>query len=288
MNNPYVFEVNAKRFNELVLMNSYKLPVIVEFMAVYSGPAIALENQLNEFAEDFKGQFIFAKVDIDEQPELKEQYQIKNIPTLKVFKDTHVIRTEEGLMQKDELAEMLKNMGIYRQSDELREQARQKHLAGDVATAIGLLTQAIKMDPANTRVAMDMVQVMLDIGELDQAKSLFNRLPEKDRNSDTGKALIGQITFKTLAAKTPGKPVLLARLDQNPLDFDAYFDLAVCLVAEFDYAGALECLFAIFEQEPAYKEGAAREMIVNLLAMLAPSDPELVQRYRLRLGNALA
>ncbi|MBD3754963.1 MAG: co-chaperone YbbN, partial [Gammaproteobacteria bacterium] len=51
INNPYVFEVNAKRFNELVLMNSYKLPVIVEFMGVYSGPSVALENQLNEFAE---------------------------------------------------------------------------------------------------------------------------------------------------------------------------------------------------------------------------------------------
>ncbi|WP_178863719.1 tetratricopeptide repeat protein [Thiomicrorhabdus cannonii] len=288
MNNPYVFEVNAKRFNELVLMNSYKLPVIVEFMGVYSGPSIALENQLTEFAEDFKGQFIFAKVDIDEQPELVEQYQIKNIPTLKVFKDTNVVRSEEGLMQKDEIAEMLKSLGISRPSEEMREQARHKHLAGDIAGAIQLLTQAIQSDPGNTRVAMDMVQVMLDIGELEQAKSLFNRLPEKDRGSDTGKALIGQITFKDLAAKTPGKQALLARLDQNPLDFDAYFDLAVCLVAEFDYQGALECLFAIFEQEPTYKEGAAREMIVNLFAMLATSEPDLVQQYRLRLGNAVA
>lgn len=286
--NAYVFEVNAKSFNDLVLMNSYKLPVVVEFMGVYSGPCIALENSLTELANEFAGQFIFAKVDIEEQPELTEQYGVTNLPTLKVFKDTEVVRTEEGLMQLDELTAMLRDLGIYRESDDMREQAREKHLAGDIGGAITLLTQAIQKDPSNTRVAMDMVQVMLDVGELEQAKSLFNRLPDKDKESETGRALIGNITFKDLANNTDGKTALLARLDQDPLDFDAYFDLAICLVSEYDYAGALESLFAIFDQKPEYKEGAAREMIVSVVNMLAPNDPEMAQRYRQRLGNAVA
>ena len=42
---------------------------------------------------------------------------------------------------------------------------------------------------------MDMVQIFLDINELDQAKSLFNRLPAKDRESDMGKTLLGQLSF---------------------------------------------------------------------------------------------
>lgn len=284
----YIFEVRAENFNDLVLLNSYKLPVVVEFMGVYSGPCVALEQTLSNYAREFAGQFVFAKVDIDEQPALMEQYQIQNLPTVKVFKDTEVVRTEEGQMQEQEVAAMLRDLGIYRQSDELREQAREKHLAGDIPAAIQLLTEAIQMDPANTRVAMDMVQVMLDIGELERAKDLFNRLPDADKESDTGRALIGQITFRGLASRTEGKEALLERLERSPLDFDAYFDLAVCLVAEYDYQGALESLFAIFDQAPDYKEGAAREMIVNLINMLTPNEPQLAQQYRQRLGNSVA
>ncbi|MBO1923633.1 tetratricopeptide repeat protein [Thiomicrorhabdus sp. 6S3-12] len=288
MSQGYVFEVNQQKFNELVLLNSHKIPVIVEFLGVYSGPCISLEQELTELAHYYAGQFIFAKVDIDEQPELVKEYEITNLPTIKVFKDGQLIRTEEGKMTKEEQLEMLKSLGISRASDELREQAREKHSTGDFAGAIQLLTQAIQADPGNTQVALDMVQVMLDIDEVEEAKALFNRLPEKDRASDTGRIIVGQITFKELAAKTDGRDALLARLDKDPLDFDAYFDLSICLVTEYDYQGALESLFAIFDQEPNYKDGAAREMISYLLSSLSQSEPELVKKYRTRMGNAVA
>ncbi|QKI88734.1 tetratricopeptide repeat protein [Thiomicrorhabdus xiamenensis] len=288
MSQGYVFEVNQQKFNELVLLNSHKVPVIVEFLGVYSGPCITLEQELTELAHYYAGQFIFAKVDIDEQPELAQEYEITNLPTIKVFKDGKLIRTEEGKMAKEEQLEMLKSLGISRASDELREQARAKHSTGDFAGAIQLLTQAIQADPGNTQVALDMVQVMLDIDEVEEAKALFNRLPEKDRASDTGRTIIGQITFKELAAKTDGRDALLARLDKDPLDFDAYFDLSICLVTEYDYQGALESLFAIFDQNPNYKDGAAREMISYLLSNLSQSEPELVKKYRTRMGNAVA
>jgi putative thioredoxin len=285
---PYVFEVSGDSFNNLVLLNSYKLPVVVEFMSVSLQPCIVMENALTDLAREFAGRFVFAKVDVYEQPELKDQYAIENLPTLKVFKNGEVVHTEVGMMSSEELADMLKGFGIYRESDALRQQAREHHVQGETAQAIALLTQAIQSDPGNTRVAMDMVQVMLDIGELEKAKSLFNRLPDRDKESDVGRALIGQLTFKDLAAKTEGRQALLARLDRDPLDFDAYFDLAVCLVAEHDYQGALESLFAIFEQEPDYKQGAAREMIATIINMLSQTETELAKRYRQRLGNAVA
>ncbi|MDG6774750.1 tetratricopeptide repeat protein [Thiomicrorhabdus sp. ZW0627] len=284
----YIFEVSQSNFNNLVLMNSYKLPVVVEFMSVNSEVCINMETSLSELAREFAGQFVFAKLDVYEQPELKEQYQIENLPTIKVFKDGEVVRNEIGKMDSNELAAMLKDFGIYRESDEMRLQARELHLQGDTGGAVNLLTQAIQADPSNTKVAMDMVQVLLDVNVLDQAMDIFNRLPDKDKESETGRALIGQLTFKQLASETEGKQAMLNRLDQNPLDFDAYFDLAVCLVAEHDYQGALESLFALFEQEPNYKDGAAREMIVTILNMLSPSDPELSKQYRQRLGSALS
>jgi putative thioredoxin len=246
-----------------------------------------MADDLAELAKEFAGQFIFARIDVDEQPELREEYGVENVPTLKVFKDGEVVRTEEGMLQKEALQALLKSYGIYRQSDELREQARNKHLAGETVEAITLLTRAIQQDPANTRVAMDMVQIFIDIDETEQAKALFNKLPDRDKESDTGKALLGQLTFRDLAANTEGKEALQARISANADDHEARFDLAICLVAEHNYQQAMENLFEIFTSDPEFKDGAAREMIINLTNMLAPNEPQLAQEFRRRLGSTL-
>ena len=284
----FIFEVSQTNFGSTVILNSHKIPVVVEFMGVWSEHCIRLEDSLVTLAREFAGQFIFAKVDIDEQPELRKEYGIQNIPTLKIFKEGKVVRTEEGLINDEELGVLLKSFGIFRESDEMREQARQKHMAGDTMGAVTLLTEAIQKDPTNTRVAMDMVQVMLDMGELESAQTLFDRLPQKDKDSLTGRSLTGQLTFKALAAKTEGKDQLQERIARNAEDHDARFDLAICLVAEHDYRQAMDNLFAIFDKAPEYKEGAAREMIINLTNMLAHNDPTLAQEFRRRLGSALS
>jgi len=283
-----VFEVSKSNFNTSVVLNSHKLPVIVEFMGVWSGPCIQMEDTLAKFANEFSGQFVFAKVDMDEQAELVKEYAVENVPTLKVFKDGEVVRTEEGELKEAELKNLLKAYGIFRQSDETRALARQKHMAGETIEAITLLTQAIQQDPTNTRTAMDMVQIFLDINELEQAKSLFNRLPEKDRESDVGKTLLGQLTIRDLASKTDGKEQLQSRITENPNDVDAGFDLALCLIAEHNYIEAMDTLFALFDQDPESKGGAVKEMIINLSNILAAHEPELSQEVRRRLGSSLS
>ena len=283
----FIFEVSEASFDTSVIQNSHKIPVLVEFMGVWSGPCIQMSETLAALATEFAGQFIFAKVDIDEQPELLKLYAVENVPTLKVFKDGEVVQTEEGQLQQDELRTLLRNYEIYHPSDELRQQAREQHIAGDTVKAIQLLTEAIQQDPANTRVAMDMVQIFLDMNELEQAIGLFNKLPDRDKDSDTGKALLGQLTFRGLAAKTDGKAVLQERVVVSSDDNDARFDLAICLVAEHDYNAAMDHLFSILEHDPEYKDGAAREMIINLINMLGLNNAEMAQSFRRRLGGVL-
>jgi len=283
-----IFEVSKNNFNTSVVLNSHKLPVVVEFMGAWSGPCIQMEDTLRYLATEYKGQFVFAKVDVNEQPELMKEYNVENVPTIKIFKDGEVVRTEEGLLEESELKDILKVYGIFHQSDDTRELARQKHISGETLEAITLLTKAIQQDPGNTRIAMDMVQIFLDINELEQAKSLFNRLPEKDRTSNTGKTLFGQLTIKDFAAKTDGKAALTEQLLSSPDNYDAMFDLSLCLIADHDYKQALDHLFNIFEQSPEYKEGAAKEMIINISNILSENEPDLSQEIRRRLGSSLS
>ncbi|BCN92507.1 thioredoxin [Thiomicrorhabdus immobilis] len=282
------YEVSQGNFNSIVIMNSYKLPVFALFMSPSIGACITLENNMANLAEEFAGQFILARVDVDMEPDLREEYQIQNVPTLKIFKDGQMVHQEVGLLNEQELADLMKAQGFYRQSDEMREQARQKHISGDTSAAIQLLTEAIQQDPSNTRVAMDMIQILLDINIVDQAKTLFNRLPNKDKESVIGKSLIGQITFKDLAANTPGLVALVNQVQSEPGNFDARFDLALCYVAEHGYEEAMNQIFEILDKEPGYKQGAAQELAVTIINMLEPNNPQLAQDSRRILSNMLA
>ncbi|QBZ83918.1 Thioredoxin C-1 [Hydrogenovibrio crunogenus] len=284
----YNFEVSKNNFNNIVLTNSYKLPVFVLFMNPTLGTCVQMENSLSDLAETFAGQFIAARVDTDMEVDLREMYDIVNVPSLKVFKEGEIVHNEVGLMTTDELRAVLKNFGIFRESDDMREQARLKHLEGDTPAAIQLLTEAIQKDPSNVMVAMDMIQVMLDVGLLEQATELFNKLPDSQKDSETGRALTGQITFKGLANKTAGKETLLGQVEANPNDFDARFDLSICYIADHQYMEAMDQLFTILDTQPDYKDGAAQEMTVSVIQMLAPNDPEQANEFRRILGNLVA
>jgi len=284
----YVFEITEKTFPTAVIQNSEKLPVIVLFMGAWSKPCFITDTLFVGLAKEFSGKFIFAKVDIDEQAALRKEHQIQNVPTVKVFHQGKNVSTEEGQLNETEARDLLKSMGIAHESDAMREEARNKHLSGDSSSAIILLTQAIQMHPSNTRVAMDMVQIFIDIEDFNNAQSLFRKLPEQDKNSDMGKALSGQLIFLELAAKTAGYENLQQALLTNPADHQSRFDLAICQIARHQLDEAMENLFMLMTENPNFLDGAPREMIVTLIQMLTPSNPEKAKKYQRKLSNNLA
>ncbi len=288
MSEPLIFEVSQSNFSDVVLFNSNKVPVVVEFMGVWSGPCIQLSDRISDLAKEFPGEFIFAKVDVDEQEALKDQYKVSNVPTVLVFSGGEEKRREEGLLEEAELRAILKQQGVFSPIDELREQAREKHLSGDTQAAIMLLTQAIQSDSTNMRVALDMVQIFLDIGEIDQAQSLFDRLPEQAHKMEMGSAITSQLNFIRLAQNTAGLEHLRMQVFQSPEDYQARFDLAICLIATHEIEKAMDELFFIQTSEPEFKDGAAREMIGMVCNMLANTNADAASAYRQKLASLLS
>jgi len=286
--NEFIFEVNQKTFDQAVLLNSHKIPVIVEFMGVWSGPCSLLDILFTGLAKEFAEQFIFAKVDVDEQAELRKTYRIESVPTIIVFKDGQQVRTEVGEIKENEARELLEAIGIYHESDLMRKNAREKHLSGDTQGAILQLTEAIKADPSNVRIAMDMVQIFIDIGDIEQANGLFGRLPESAADTEMGKALNGQLTFAKLAANTDNIEILESKLANNPNDYDARFDIAIHQIAQYRYDEAIDNLLFIQTANPEYNEGAAKEMLVTISNMIAPVNNPLAQEIRRKLANLLS
>jgi putative thioredoxin len=170
----------------------------------------------------------------------------------------------------------------------MRMQARELHLSGDTQAAFIKLTEAIKKDPQNTRIAMDMVQIFLDTRMLDNANELYSKLPDSVKETSMAKSLARQLAFANQAAKTDGVEVLQARIAKNENDFDARFDLAICLIADYETVAAVDQLFYILQRNADFKEGAAKELIIAMVGILKEKEPVLAKEIQQKLSNLVA
>jgi thioredoxin 2 len=74
---------NTQAFDALV--QSSKLPVVVDFWAPWCGPCRAVAPELARVAASTSGQYVVVKVNTDELPDLSDRFTIRSIPTMAVF-----------------------------------------------------------------------------------------------------------------------------------------------------------------------------------------------------------
>ncbi len=98
----HIKTVTDLNFDQEVL-NASK-PVLVDFWAEWCGPCRALTPILEEVAATYHDKVIFAKVNIDENPQAPSKYGVMSIPTLILFKNGQVEAVKMGLLTKSQLS----------------------------------------------------------------------------------------------------------------------------------------------------------------------------------------
>lgn len=96
----------TKDFKTKVLES--KLPTLVDFNADWCGPCQAQAPMLEQLAADADNNYQIISVNIDDNPELAEQYEVSSIPCLVLFKDGAEVTRKIGLTPKSTLAKILK------------------------------------------------------------------------------------------------------------------------------------------------------------------------------------
>ena len=99
------FQLTDANYKENVL--DKKGVAVVDFWAEWCGPCRMIGPVIEELATEYDGKALIAKVDVDENAELSQQYGVRSIPTILILKDGEVVDKHVGVITKQALAEKL-------------------------------------------------------------------------------------------------------------------------------------------------------------------------------------
>lgn len=102
--------VNGANFKQEVLES--ELPVVVDFQAPWCGYCKRLAPTVGKMEADLAGKVKVGTIDIDNDPELAEQFQVMTIPTLILFKDGKAASSVVNPSSRNVIDEWLSNNGV--------------------------------------------------------------------------------------------------------------------------------------------------------------------------------
>ena len=103
-----LIEISDESFEKDVIQST--LPVIVDFWAPWCAPCKSLTPILEELAEEFAGQVVIGKVNVDDNQITPQQFNIRSIPNLIFFQNGQVINQSIGFQPKEQLAAAIKKI----------------------------------------------------------------------------------------------------------------------------------------------------------------------------------
>ena len=282
------------RFRTNVVEPSMTALVILDFWAEWCGPCKALTPLLEKIATEYadKG-VLLAKVNVDEEPFIAQQFQVRSIPTVyAIFQgqpvaDLTQARGESEL--KAQLDALLAKLPLPAGAAPVEDIAPLLAMGEDVLgqgeadRAASIFAQIAEIDPASGAAHGGLIRALTALGELEQADAAAAALPpELASDAEVARALAAL----ELARSKPDDTELAAlkAAATAPANMDARLAYAEAAFAAGTRDDAADTLLAMIGEDREWNEGAARAKLLQIFAAVGLEDPWVAaQRRRLSL-----
>lgn len=282
---PFIHNVTAETFQSLVIENSFKQPVLVDFWADWCNPCQALIPVLTQLAEEYQGAFILAKVNSDEQGELAAQAGVRSLPTVKLFINGQIVNEFMGALPESEVRKFL-DPYIQTESDLVINEAMAAFQQGREQDALEMLNKALADDPKNAKLKINIARLVANQGDHDSAMALLDSLTDEEADQPEARELKAQLKLASQVKEAGDPAELERRLQENPDDLEAILKMSNVKSAMGDYESALEMLLSLMQKDSGFSDGAARKGLLDLFEMLGGDNP-LTKAYRRKMFTLL-
>ncbi len=275
-----VIEVNDHTFEADVVARSREVPVVVDFWAPWCGPCRALGPVLEQLATEADGEWVLAKINVDNNQQSAQRFGVRGIPAVKAFRDGELVDEFTGALPQAQIEQWLDGF-LPDETDAKIAEARALEDAGqwDQATAIYEAVQADQ--PGDTPALLGLARVSAARGEHDEAAQFLDEVSEHAHDAE-----FYRVWLEVEAANTAPREALQARVEDNPGDLEAQYELGVRLAAAGSFDAALEHLLQIVLRDRAFRDDLGRETMVRIFQVMG-SNTDQVREWQKRLGRAM-
>ena len=279
----FSFDVSLQDFQTQVLDAAMQVPVVVDFWAPWCEPCKVLKPLLEKLAEEYKGRFLLAKVNSDENPELAQHFGVRSIPSVKVLYQGQLVDEFNGALPEGQIRAFLDRIALPDAGGNLREEAAALVAEGRLDEALAVLVQASQANPQDQAIQLDAVEVLMQLGRNDEARQLLGG--DYADQAERANALRARLALLDGAADVAP---LEARLAANADDHAARLELSAAYAAQGRFREALDAALEVVSRDRFYEQGAGRQALLKLFeALSGEQHDDLVREYRRKLSATL-
>ena len=273
-------------FGPDVIEASQTVPVIVDFWAKWCGPCKTLGPNIEAAVKKAKGRVKLVKIDVDANQIYAGQLQVQSIPTVYAFYKGQPVDGFQGALppsQVDAFVEKIAALAGEPEDEGLTaaiEAANQMLDEGAAADAAETFAAVLQEEPANAAAYAGLVRSYLALNEVDEAEAILNGAPAEISTDPLLEAVHAQITLAREAANAGPLADLQAKVDADPADNQARFDLARALYANGKVEEAVDALLELFRRDREWNDGAAKAQLFTIFDARDAKDPIVLNGRR--------
>ena len=279
----WTIDVNEENFEAEVLERSTEVPVMVDFWAEWCGPCKVLGPVLEKLADEYAGEFILAKVNVDENQGLAGAFGIQGIPAVKLFKDGDLASEFTGALPEPMLREFLSKF-LPTAADKQALEAQALEEEGKIAEAKALYQTILESDPNHAKALLGLGRLAMNEGDNATALEHLDKVPIVADERKEADRLIARLNLQ--AGGAANEAALREKVKAEPNNIAARFELAQALAGAEKYEEALNEFLTIVKTDREFQDDGARKAIIQIFEVLGTDDP-LTDKYRSELAAVL-
>jgi len=272
---PDIVTVDEANFDFQVLEYSVRVPVLVDFWAQWSQTCQRTSPLLEALTEQNSGRFRLAKVDVDQNVQLAQRYQVHTVPTLKTFENGLITRQIVGIKTNIQVIDFVQEI-VLGPENLLIEKASSLFQTEDYREVEEISREILEDDPAQPRANLLLAKSLIWQGEYPEAKEILAQFPSSPEFQGAEKL---RPLVNALSTITGGQ-------SQEAEQLDAVYFRAVKLISLGNIPAALDGLLDILSKDKLYRGNLPKDLILGLFELLGDDHP-LTQEYRPQLANIL-
>jgi len=277
---------SLQTFARDVIQASQTVPILVDFWATWCGPCKQLTPILEKVVRAAKGKVRLVKIDIDKNPELAQQLRIQSVPTVYAFLGGQPVTGFAGAQPESQIKALVDRLigGAADQGgggDGLREAAQDAAAHGDNRTAGRLFRQILEEDPAQPDAIGGLVRCLIGDRKFAEARQVLDDAPKDLANHVAVTGARAALTLAEEAGVLGDAADLMARIEVNPRDHEARYELATVQFLRGQIETAMDHLVQIVKHDREWEDDKARKQLVKFFEALGPKDPATLKGRRM-------